>query len=209
MPSSWEEFSGNLRASHARQVRKVKRRLFDAGRATVQTVTEDSQLELGMRILVDLHQKRWTSLGEPGCFASNEFSRFLHDSAADLLAAGMLALSWLEIEGQPAAAEFLLTTDHTRYVYQGGLDPALRKESPGHGLMSTLFCQAIEEGCQCVDFLRGDEAYKATWGAQPVATERIRVAPGRLGPQLRNQAWFAGQTMKGWIKQGLTFTGVH
>ena len=61
-----------------------------------------------MRVFVDLHQLRWTSLGEPGCFASRQFDSFLHDSAADLFAAQMLGISCLEIEGQPVAIEFFL-----------------------------------------------------------------------------------------------------
>ena len=121
----------------------------------------------------------------------------------------MLNLSWLEIDGVPAVAEFLLSTTDSLYAYQSGLNPDCRKDSPGHALMSTLFVEAIESGCQRLEFLRGNEPYKATWGAQPVRAERIRVAPGRIAPQLRNNVWLAGQVMKSWVKQGLTLTGTH
>jgi len=102
-----------------------------------------------------------------------------------------------------------LSTTDACFMYQGGLDPAKLKQSPGHASVSALIRDAIESGCQYFDFMRGDEPYKAVWGAQPLHTERIRVAPDRLGPQLRNHAWLAGQTMKCWIKQGLTLTGAH
>ena len=209
LPTSWDELSNGLRPSHAKQVRRVRRKVFDSGRAEVRTLQDDAGLEAAMRIIVDLHQRRWTSLGEPGCFASPEFHGFLHASAADLFAAGMLQLNWLQIDGRPVAAEFLLATPHALYAYQGGLDPASRKESPGHALMSTILQDAIVAGRQSMDFLRGDEAYKATWGAECYPTERIRIAPDRLSAQLRNHAWFAGQVMKSWVKQGLTLTGIH
>jgi len=209
LPATWDEFSTGLTGSHARQIRRVRRRLFDGGRGVVRTVHEPNDLALGMRIFVDLHQLRWTSQGEPGCFASAEFHGFMHACASDLLDADMLNLNWLEVEGRPVAAEFLLSTPRTQFVYQGGLDPASRKDSPGHALMSTVFLNAIDASCKTMDFLRGDEPYKATWGAQPFKTERIRVAPDRLSAHWRNHAWFAGQVMKQWVKQGLTLTGVR
>lgn len=209
LPASWDVFASELPGSHAKKVRKVSRRVFGEGRGVLRTVREPAELELGMRIFVDLHQRRWTSQGEPGCFASSRFSDFMHDCVADLLAADMLNLTWLEIDGRPVATELLIATASTRYIYQGGIDPAAGQESPGHAIMIALFREAIEAGCQTIDFLRGDEPYKATWGAQPMATERIRVAPCRLGPQLWNQAWLAGQVMKDWVKQGLTLTGVR
>ncbi|MDP6555232.1 MAG: GNAT family N-acetyltransferase [Pirellulaceae bacterium] len=209
LPSSWDEFTSGLKKAHAKKIRKVSRQLFDSGRGVIRNLDKSTELEERMRVFVDLHQLRWTSLGEPGCFASRQFDSFLHDSAADLFAAQMLGISCLEIEGQPVAIEFFLSSAAARYVYQGGLDPRALKESPGHATMSRIIRDAIQAGCQYLDFLRGDESYKATWGARPMRTEHIRVAADRLGPRLRNQAWFAGQTMKGWIKQGLTLTGVH
>jgi len=187
----------------------VQKRLFDVGRGVVHTVREASELESALQTFVELHQLRWSNLGEPGCFASREFHGFIHDCAVDLLAAGMLNLCWLEIDKKPVAAEFLLSTPDTLYVYQGGMDPASRKDSPGHALMSTIFREAIAADCRHADFLRGDEPYKAAWGARPFAAERIRIAPSRWRPQLRNQAWFAGQVMKSWVKQGLSLAGVQ
>ncbi len=209
LPSTWDEFASGLRRTQGKTVRRVSRRLFDNGRGVIRTCDDSTELEAQMRVVVDLHQLRWTSLGEPGCFASRNFSRFLHDSAADLFSAEMLDIRCLEIEGQPVAAEFFLTSATSRYLYQGGVDPKSLKESPGHAIMSTIIRDAIEAGCQYLDFLRGDEAYKVAWGARPLKTERIRVAPDRLGPQLRNHAWFAGQAIKGWLKQGISLTAVN
>ncbi len=209
LPTNPETFFDGLKKSHAKKVRKVRRRLFESGRGVVRTVRRPEELEAGMQVLVDLHQRRWNHLGIPGCFASDLFREFLFAAAGDLLDAGMLNLSWLDIDGEPAVAEFLLCTTSRMYAYQSGLHPRARTHSPGHAIMSTVIAGAIESGCRQIDFLRGDEPYKATWGAEPVTTERIRIAPGRIGPLLRNQAWHAGQVMKGWVKQGLTLTGVH
>ncbi len=209
LPSSPSEFLNGLKKAHAKKIRKAQDRLFETGRGVVRSVRTADELNLGMQVFVDLHQRRWNHLGKPGCFDSANFANFIHACAADLLAAGMLNLVWLEIDGRPAVAEFLVASADTLYAYQSGLDPSARQHSPGHAIMSLIIIEAIENGCQTVDFLRGDEPYKATWGAAPVKTERLRVASHRIGPQLRNHAWLAGQVMKDWVKQGLTLTGVH
>ncbi len=65
-----------------------------------------TELEAAWPILVDLHQRRRKSLGEPGCFASNSFYDFHRDVAERLLKRGQLRLSWLTLDGMPAAAEY-------------------------------------------------------------------------------------------------------
>jgi CelD/BcsL family acetyltransferase involved in cellulose biosynthesis len=77
----------------------------------------------GLRILVDLHQRRWESKGDDGCFATSEFRGFISDAAHELFAAGQLQLIWIELEGTPIAVDFNLVTDDGVYGYQGGVSP--------------------------------------------------------------------------------------
>jgi CelD/BcsL family acetyltransferase involved in cellulose biosynthesis len=51
------------------------------------------------------------------------------------------------------------------YFYLNGFDPAFARYSLGSLLMLDAIRQAIGEGCLEVDFLRGDEPYKAQLGA--------------------------------------------
>jgi CelD/BcsL family acetyltransferase involved in cellulose biosynthesis len=84
-----------------------------------------------------------------------------------MLASGRLRLSWLELDGVPAAAEYHFADQATTYAYQGGVDPDRLADEPGR-LSTILFLRAaIEQGHRRVDFLRGDEAYKAHWRAEP------------------------------------------
>ena len=55
---------------------------------------------------------------------------------------------------------------------------------------------AIEQGYRRFDFMRGDEAYKASWGAQPVPTVETRVVARRSSAHLRHTAWLAHQQMR-------------
>jgi CelD/BcsL family acetyltransferase involved in cellulose biosynthesis len=203
LPASWEEYLAAFSNSSRWQLRRLQRRAFDRGRAVVQTVRRAEELERGMDILVDLHQRRWRSLGQPGCFASPRFSRFLHEAAQALLEAGQLRLHWIELEGRPAAAAFHFAGGGAVYSYQGGIHPAMLNQSPGSLLHLATIQEAIRERQHTYDFLRGDEPYKMRWKAQPRPTVELRVAARRVGPQLRHGVWRAGDAVKTWIKSSL------
>jgi len=157
--------------------------------------------------LTDLHQRRRTSLGDRGCFASARFSAFHHDAALPLLRSGQLRLQWLELDGKPVAAEYHLRGPHVVYAYQSGIDPNALEEEPG--VLITLACikRAIDEGVKFFDFLRGDEPYKAHWRAEPLAMEDIRIVPSNPSARLRHGLWLAGDSVRSWLKQSFNFSG--
>ena len=107
------------------------------------------------------------------------FHEFHHEVAGRLLERGQLRVSWMELDGSPAAAEYHVADAKATYAYQGGVDPDRLDEEPGR--LSTILClrAAIEEGHTQIDFLRGDEPYKAHWRATPRATYDYRVIPNR------------------------------
>ncbi len=203
LPSSWEDYVGTLSKSHRKQVRRVERRMLEPGRAVLHTAQDEQELDQGMAILVDLHQRRRSSLGEPGCFACDRFSGFLHEAAQQLLAEGMLQLHWVELDGRSVAAEFHLIAGRTSYAYQAGVDPEAMEDEPGRLINIATLKKAIEDGQRSFDFLRGDEPYKAHWRAQPRPSLEIRVAANRTVSRIRDRAWVAGRTIKSWIKSGL------
>jgi CelD/BcsL family acetyltransferase involved in cellulose biosynthesis len=153
-------------------------------------------------VLVDLHQRRRQGLGEPGCFASQAFHDFHREVAERLLERGQLRMSWLELDGMPAAAEYHLADGAATYAYQGGVDPDRLDEEPGRLSMILCLRQAIEERHQRLDFLRGDEPYKAHWRATPRAMWNYRVVPDRRLARLRGRAWSVADTLGDWARQG-------
>ena len=86
------------------------------------------------------------------------------------------------------------------YAYQGGVDPERLADEPGR--LSTILClrAAIEEGHRRVDFLRGDEPYKAHWRATPRATYDWRVIPNRRLARLRGRVWNVADTLGDWVR---------
>jgi CelD/BcsL family acetyltransferase involved in cellulose biosynthesis len=209
LPATWDEYLSALSKSHRKQVRRVERNLLDTGRAVLRTADSSESLAQGMQILVDLHQRRRRSLRQAGCFASQRFSAFLHEVAERFLHGERLQLHWIELDGQPVAAEFQLAGGDVTYAYQAGVDPDFLIEEPGRLIQIATLKKAIEDGQRGFDFLRGDEPYKAHWRAQSRPSIELRIVPNRTAAQIRHGIWRAGDTMKHLIKSGLNLKGMR
>lgn len=209
LAASWDAMLATMSKNRRKLVRRWQRDLEVEHLAERFTATDADELADGMRILVDLHQKRRQTLNQPGCFASPQFSSFLHEVAEKLLESGALRLSWLAAQGQPIAAEFKVQGGDTLYAYQSGIEPSAMHLSPGNLIATADLRAAIDEGCAHYDLLRGDEEYKALWGATPHGTLYLRIAANRLAPRLQHGLWLAGFTMKNWVKSGMTLTGMN
>jgi CelD/BcsL family acetyltransferase involved in cellulose biosynthesis len=59
---------------------------------------------------------------------------------------------------------------------------------------------AIEQGYAAFDFMRGDEAYKSSWGARARPTLETRIIARRPSAQLRHTAWLTRRQMRRWAK---------
>ena len=212
LPRTWDELLARLSKSHRKQCRRAERGILSSERATVHTVQTAEQLEQMFPHLVDLHQRRRQSLGEPGLFASQAYTRFQQDIMTRLLARNMLKLHWLTIDGCVVAIQYDLAGGNTIYSYQSGLDPEALQHKPGWLLQLAVLKQTIEQGFAYYDFLRGDEPYKAHWRASPRPTIELRIAPNRILPRIRLGFWAGQQNVKRWIKTGLsktTSTALH
>lgn len=87
---------------------------------------------------------------------------------------GWARLSFLEIDGEKAAAYLDFDYGDRIWLYNSGLNPyRFTGLSPGVVLLAYLIREAIERGKRAFDFLRGDEPYKFRFGAQEVPLYRI------------------------------------
>lgn len=179
LPATWDEFLALQSKSHRKQLRRAADRVLDTPRCQWHAVESLDDFREAWPIFVDLHQRRRTSLGEPGCFASDRFTAFHTEVAPLMLAAGRLRLGWLELDGSPAAAEYHFAGLGGTYAYQGGVDPDRLDDEPGRLSNIATIRRAIEQKHTAFDFLRGDEPYKAHWRATPQPTYRLRVVAPR------------------------------
>ena len=202
LPPTWEDYLAALSKSHRKQLRRLERRLFAAGRATLRTVEQPADLGHGLAVLAELHGRRRGALGQSGLFADTCFAAFHREVAAQLLVERVLRLSWVELDGKPVAAEYQVVGNHAVYAYQSGIDPAALNFEPGRLAMMATLRRAIDDGYRSFDLLRGDEPYKAHWRAHPRASMQVSILPGRGPDWLKQRARIAGWQMRGWLQAG-------
>jgi CelD/BcsL family acetyltransferase involved in cellulose biosynthesis len=132
---------------------------------------------------VDLHQKRWGAEGlfppTEGGAASRSFFAGLIGSCAET---GIVELNFLTVGGRRIAAGVTMLDADTVYYYNAGVDPDARDLSPGVVMVAWYVKQAIERGLKRLDFMRGDEPYKYTWGAVDEPIDRLLVRRTDAGP---------------------------
>jgi CelD/BcsL family acetyltransferase involved in cellulose biosynthesis len=201
LPETWKEFLARQSKSHRKQLRRLETRVLDSPRSQWHQVKLFDEFQPAWKIFVELHQQRRQSLGQRGCFASPQWAAFHEVVARQLLREGRLRMSWLELDGKPAAAEYHFAGGKTTYVYQGGLDPERLDEEPGRLSMIRCIQHAITEGHRKFDLLRGDESYKAHWRATPKETFHVQVVPSRAGAKWRYQAWNSVRGAARWVRQ--------
>ncbi len=190
LPATWEEYESglgrNLRQNLRRYARKLER---DSGLAVgIRAVTAPADTHEAIGTLVDLHQRVRSMRGEDGAFADPAMVRFHRLLAGRLATEDRLRFYQLEVGGKPIAAIYCIRYGDVVSFYQTGYDPAFARYGPGRHVMAGAIRASIEEGARTFDFLRGDEPYKAAWGAVAVHDLKIRMprtAWGRVVVGLR------------------------
>ncbi len=146
-----------LPAGKRRDLRQFRHRADRTGGLTVETATPDTS-ETMLSALYALHERRLPGL-DPRLW------RF-HKQAAPLLhRAGLLRMYVLKLRGQCAAGYYTLLARNRILFYFSGFEPHFAHESPSTILMGEIITRAIAENRRELHFLRGDEAYKYSWGA--------------------------------------------
>ncbi len=138
--------------------------------------------------VIDLHARRWAAAGQAGVLAHPDVQRFHRTAAPRLMAANLLRLFGLRVEGRMTAAYYGLVHRGEAYAYLNGFDPAFGFDSPGSALIGHAMRDALARGCTTFSFLRGREPYKYAWGAQDRwnTLRTVRADPDRRArPDLR------------------------
>jgi CelD/BcsL family acetyltransferase involved in cellulose biosynthesis len=168
LPEKWEDYLSGLDKKRRHELRRKMRRANGATEDLEFTTIEPAQ-ELGDTIpqFLELMAASDTEKEE---FLQNDRNRAFLSKVIEIAhEQGWLQLDFMKVNGEPAAA--YLNFDYNRHilVYNSGL---AREQfdhlSPGIVLLAHNIKQAIEDGYEVFDFLRGDETYKYHMGGQDI-----------------------------------------
>jgi CelD/BcsL family acetyltransferase involved in cellulose biosynthesis len=193
LPSSWAAFLDTLERKQRYNVVRARRRLQAAGSVRFRWTTDGAEFAADWPRLVELHQKRWAALGQPGCFASSRFRAFHEEVGPRLAETGRARIATLALNGRILAARYLFTDDRCVYAYQSGFDPELDgRWALGKTLQGYAIEAAISEGFQCYDLLKGAGAHKRVWSSEVAEQVALRLCrPGWREPLRAGLEWAA------------------
>jgi CelD/BcsL family acetyltransferase involved in cellulose biosynthesis len=191
LPATWEAYLERLpkkkRYGIVRALRDMQ--AWAAGSLQLHVVTSLDDLERGKRILIDLHNERWSADGERGAFRGRRFAAFHDALMPQFLQRGELELMWLSGHGEPVAAHYNIVAAGKVYHYQCGRRMDLPKGlRPGIVLLAEAIQRAIRAGRREFDLLAGVSQYKMdlTHTTRPLV--QVRAVRSCLVEKLRTWA---------------------
>ena len=194
LPETWDDFLATLSKNSRKKFRRQSRAI--EGNSTLHQATDSKSLLQGLEILESLHTSRWNSLGEEGCFAHPGFREFLTAMAKEKLEQGTLSLIWLTYEGQPIAADIGYRSEEGLYTYQGGISTEHLHLEPGRAIIKCQMELAMARGLKFIDFLRGDEPYKARFNTNEIKNLRYEIVGGNTRARVVHSILHIGRLVK-------------
>jgi CelD/BcsL family acetyltransferase involved in cellulose biosynthesis len=138
-------------------------------------VTAPAEADEAFERFIRLHEARWAASGEAGAISAQTMKQFQREVVRRMAQAGWLRIEELWVEGDCRAALYGFETGRRYYLYLSGYQPEWAKLSPGFAIIGLAISRAIERGVREIDFLRGDEAYKAAWADTARSTVAVQV----------------------------------
>ncbi len=163
LPDSIEVFVDCLSRNMRRNLRKRMRKLRKKYKVEVISQRDFNSVEEAMQMFFSLHQKRWSSKGKLGAFASKAFRAFHLELSKTFDGKGWLALYFLTIDDEPIAAVYSFDYNHKKYGYLTGFDPEFGRYGVGNLLKNYVVEECIKNGFKEYDLTRDFEPYKAEW----------------------------------------------
>ncbi|MEJ2428492.1 MAG: GNAT family N-acetyltransferase [Deltaproteobacteria bacterium] len=175
LPASWDKFLAELTGKQRHEVRRKLRRLNDAGEINYRVVEDFERVKDEMETFLALFG---LSRSDKAAFMTNQMRYYFRLLAESMAKANLLKLSFLEVDGTPAAAVMCFDYNSTIYLYNNGYDG--RFSSLSVGLLSKVLTikESMRRGKKKYDFLKGTEEYKYRLGGKPVPLYRCQVKLG-------------------------------
>lgn len=188
LPTNFEDCLQRLSPSFRKNLLRYERKLEREFKVGFEVHNDIETISSAMKILFDLHGKRWQSKKQAGAFGEKKFRDFHLDVGRAFAERGWLALNFLTLDGEPVAAGYDFKYGQKLFYYLSGFDPEFSKYNIGHLRHMYLMRYCIENGLGEYDFLRGDEPYKLRWNTFLRRNLEIRAKKRRIIPVLYDLA---------------------
>jgi len=172
LPSTWEGYLESLESHERKELRRKIRKAEEQAQARLVAIDGANWDEARLARAFDLIEAADATKGE---WFAIHVRPMLASIGATLAREGRLRLLMLMLGEVPAAALLEFPSPRGPLLYNSGYDPAQRQWSPGAVMFGLALKDAIENGGQVFDLLRGREEYKYKMGAVDDPLFRISI----------------------------------
>lgn len=163
LPSTWEEYLALLSKKDRHELRRKFRRLESTENWRWYCLDDEEQIN---DRLDDFLRLMRMSAKEKELYMTEQREHFFRRIAQLTSQMGLLKLFFLEMDGEPVATTLCFDYGSSRLLYNSGYNPEYGYYSVGLLLNALCLGNAIEQGKEYFDFLRGSEPYKYHLGGQ-------------------------------------------
>lgn len=162
LPATWEEYLASLSKKDRHELRRKLRRLASAPEVRF-TATNGQALEQDVEDFLRLHR---LSRADKRAFMNPKRASFFRAIVERLSESAQSEMFFLEVGAERVSSVLVFDCGDSYLLYNSGYDPAYSSLSVG--LLLKAFCiqEAIAQGKQKFDFLRGAEPYKYDLGGK-------------------------------------------
>ena len=199
---TFEHYLSTLSKSRRRLMRRLSERIDETPELSSHTSQTDDERRSDLNAMIELHQRRWNDAGHAGSFADPAFREFIHDATSRFLQRGLLRMATLRHNDQVISGELqMLGGDGGISGYSMGVDMKFADIKPGRIMDVKTIQYAYQHSLPGIDYMRGDEPYKAELRAQPRRLIRLRVASNTTGARIHHAAWKGMFEVTQWVRR--------
>ena len=172
LPGDWDGFLALLSKKDRHELRRKLRRLDSQTEWRWYCLTSPDEVNGSIDLFLSLMRM---SSPEKDEFMTPDRERFFRAMVSRMAELDRIRLFFMEMNGATAASSLCFDYGPARLLYNSGYDPALSYYSVGLLLHAMCVRDAIEQGVEYFDFLRGPEPYKAHLGGRQKSLYRMLV----------------------------------
>jgi len=163
LPTKWEEYFNGLSSNRRGILRRALRSLQQNHKLELKNNTHEESLREQLKVLFDLHRKRWQLRNIKSKFTETTACEFYTDISEVFLRNNWLDFSFLNIDGKPASVIWGFNYNGKFYYMTPTFDLAYSDHKVGNVHIMKSIEYAIQRGLSVYDFLKGDEEHKSHW----------------------------------------------
>ncbi len=177
LPSSYEDYMGNLSKKKRHELRRKLRRMESLDGIRVEKITDSQNIRTYLDRFIALHKQG--SPHKAKFWEKPKMTAFFHDMAYRFSLREWIELYVLFHEDKILAALLNFSYSERIYFYNVAFDRDFAWYSPGIFLFDHCIQEAISTGKKSADFLRGREEYKYYFGARDSKIFRLILMPDK------------------------------